>query len=351
MEIYYFIFILLAIFSFAKDLGKQILIFLFICLTVFVGIRYNVGNDFQAYYSNFQAIKYNIGETVSSEPLYVLINYISPNFETVIFLFAFLSFLFLYRAFIVFNIKYQGMVLLIYYSLFLIIFNIHIIRQGLAISIILFSYHYLLNNKTKKFLIYVVIATLFHKSALFCLVLFPFLKLNFNSKLSLFVLLGSFLVGIFSRNLLDFFYLITSKIPILSNYANFYRIEEATNYGISIGIISDIVLLLCLYFSRNKLSESEFFLYKIFYVSVFFSFLFIVQPSALRLLYYFRIVNIFLFAILLYKNIIPRQVLKPLLLIFCYFYFSKNFNSEDPIHGRSDRNLPYKTIFNNENTH
>ena len=344
MEIYFVFFFILAIASFFKLINLTFLKIIFVILILFTGLRYNVGNDYLTYQYNFNAIKTGLGESVSTEPLYLLINYISPNFEFVIFFYAFFSFYFLYKALIFFSDQYRILNLLIFYSLYFIIFDIHIIRQGLSVSIVLYSYIYLYKKEYKTFLFWLLIAFLSHKSALFVLVLLPFFKINFIKFYSIYLIFASIIFSFFSNHVLSFIYLVMSYIPFISNYSLYYRIEEATNYGISFGIICDLILFILLFFNRKKLNSKDFFLYKIFFVSIFFTFIFLVQPNALRLIYYFRVVNIFLFVILfckIYLNIFFTQIS---IILYCYLYFMVNFTGEDREHGKSDRNLYYKTI-------
>lgn len=61
----------------------------------------------------------------------------------------------------------------------------NIMRQALAISIVLIGYEYLKENNFIKYVILVVLASLFHQSAICCLVLIIFKKLNYNKNIML----------------------------------------------------------------------------------------------------------------------------------------------------------------------
>src|SRR5690606_25874431 len=101
MSIYYIIFVFIALASLTVPQKLQLKVagFLTVIITFFVGLRWEVGNDYLVYLLNYQSIKNGTGQSVSTEPLYQLINYLSPNFEVVIMFFAAFSFLFLFKTF------------------------------------------------------------------------------------------------------------------------------------------------------------------------------------------------------------------------------------------------------------
>ena len=74
------------------------------------------------------------------------------------------------------------------------------VRQSIAIGIVCLSFPYLVNRRFSKFAICVLLASLFHTSAIFYMVIYPFTRINLTTKkFYLILILGSvffFLLGI-----------------------------------------------------------------------------------------------------------------------------------------------------------
>lgn len=350
MIIYYFYVLIFCVGSFLEKydakIGQKFFKILIITLVIFFGIRYQVGNDYDAYYSNYLAINKGSGYVSAKEPLYLLANYIF-SFEMFVFVFSFFSIILLSKF--ILNFSEQGflvMTLFVYYCLYFVIFNLHLIRQGLAISIVLYSYIYLFEKKYKVYYLLVLGAFLIHTSAIFVL---PFgLLFHKELKIKLQVILLAIAIGIALNSVffVNIFYSFAGSIPILNNYLDIYRVGEFDNYGLSTGIIMDICLVVFFMFNLKKMDSKERFLYNIFFISVILSLILIINPGALRLNYYFRVTNIFLLP-LLYKyfkiKLIPFIFVISLSILYLITSFSKS-----SIYGRGDRNLFYKTIFNKE---
>lgn len=352
MAIYFFFVFILSGFSvfekLVSNLKQNIFNLVMLLIALFLGLRYNVGNDYEAYWSNYLLINkgtdYALDSVSANEPLYILANQIL-SFEFFVFLFAFLSIWFLQKAITFFaEPNSYFLVFLVYFCLYLIIYNVHLIRQGLAISIVLYSYIYLYNKKYKMYLLLVIIAFCIHTSAI---VVAPFGFLfakNIKIKLQLILLSIALFVGVNSEMFISVFYSVARNVPILSSYLDIYRQGEFGDYGISTGIIMDICLVLFLMANLNKLSATERFLYNIFFISVILSLVLLINPGALRFNYYFRSINIFLLP-LIYRffkiKIIPIIIIIGISLL----YLISSFQTIGP-YGRGDRNLPYKTIFN-----
>lgn len=156
MIIYYIYLLIFCIGSFIEKinikLGKNIFNVLIFSLIIFLGIRYEVGNDYKTYYTNYLGINYGSGMVSAKEPLYILANYIF-SFEIFIFLFGFLSIFLLKKVILYFTPpKFLITALLIYFGLYLVIFNVHLIRQGLAVSIVFYSYIFAYKSNYKKYI-------------------------------------------------------------------------------------------------------------------------------------------------------------------------------------------------------
>lgn len=110
-----------------------------------------------------------------TEPGYYLLNrlvyLIFDDFQWVIVSATAITIFFFYKA-IEYEIKNISLPLAIFiFSMTQYFYYFGIVRLGIAVSIIVFAYRYITEGKKKKFIFLVLIATLFHYSALFALVL------------------------------------------------------------------------------------------------------------------------------------------------------------------------------------
>ena len=173
-------------------LGKYYLIFIFSILTLLSALRnISVGVDTSQYYEAYKLIgtiewneldklRYEIGFSL----LCKVLNYISSNPQlllivTSIFINSSVG-LFIYRNS---NNVVLSSFIFITYNLY---FNyMNIMRQAIAIAIVLFAYEYLKNKKIIKYSILVLIASLFHTSSIICLLFIIFSKVKYDKKINI----------------------------------------------------------------------------------------------------------------------------------------------------------------------
>jgi len=346
MSIYYIIFGILAFLSifefFIHNKKKGIVYFIIAFLVVFLGIRYNVGNDFEAYYFNYIEIQKG-NDVVAKEPLYVLVNILSPNYQCVVIFFASITLFYLYKFIVYFNYRYIISAILIYFSVFLINYNVHIFRQGLSIALILWGYKFLYEQNKIKFAIIVIIASLFHLSALFVLPFTFLIHKEISIKIQIIIFILALIIGYNAKELVSIYYSIVTNIPLLNKYTKFYRQEEVVSYQFSLGMLVDFIILFLFMRKYKFLKGKHLFIYKIFYISVILSLVLMIEPTSLRLNYYFRTVLIVLLP-LLYKYYNKGSILIFIFILSISLgYLYKTFNSISE-YGRTHRNLFYKTI-------
>lgn len=236
MIIYIFIFFLLIILSklFSRKYTNNVC---FIILFIFSAIRFDVGWDFQTYYllaKKFEYFKYSIFITESEvllemnqllednlweyfrmESLNKILYKVSWFFKSPQLLIALYSFLILF--FIKKGLDYKKKkdygIWLFFYSFPIFYFHsLSAIRQGLAISIIFFSYKYIENKKIIKFILCIVIAGLFHKTALLLGIIYFIPYLNFKKEILVFL----FFISFFSEKFLKKILLL--DLPLISEY-------------------------------------------------------------------------------------------------------------------------------------
>lgn len=146
---------------------KYIVAILIPCVTASFRVS---GADFNTYMGYYDTIK-EIGFASGREPFWVILNLLSPSRRWMLFLSAFMFLFFSYKSICYFVKKSRtsawSIVLLVFYSTFL-----NIMRQMIAVSIIVYSFKYLFKRKYFNYLLWLIIGAMFHKSS-FLLIIAP----------------------------------------------------------------------------------------------------------------------------------------------------------------------------------
>ncbi|WP_303104041.1 EpsG family protein [Megamonas funiformis] len=96
--------------------------------------------------------------------------------------------------------KYTSYIFLSWYFLFVryfLIQNIHQIRQGLACALMIFALQFVYKRKIILFITIILIAALIHKSLIVALLIYPFSKINWNTKKFIIVMIICTILYIF----------------------------------------------------------------------------------------------------------------------------------------------------------
>lgn len=127
--------------------------------------------------------------------LNMLISSMGLNYRFFLFITATLSLLFVTTSLYRYT-SYSFLALFIYFSNFYFLNELLIMRTGIAYSIILYAFRYLNNNK-KKYILFIMIASLFHRIALVALLPIIIMKLNIikRKKTILFLIVIAFFLG------------------------------------------------------------------------------------------------------------------------------------------------------------
>lgn len=138
------------------------------------GLRFQVGADYRSYLSYFNYMR-NGGEISlfgEFEPGYVILNMIAARVfhqgYGIFLIVGMLMILILYR--LAQQFEKDASITLLYYIFFMVYFGVscNVVRQMIAVTICAGAYHYILDRKFKLFILCILAAALFHKSALFC---------------------------------------------------------------------------------------------------------------------------------------------------------------------------------------
>lgn len=144
-------------------------------VSIIMGLRYNVGTDWINYKDAYEEIRDTGANYISSggyEPLYILLNAIVGAFNLPYQCF------FILQMFLMLYIAYKGFEpykFILHYTVFFFVTtffldSLNIQRQSISVYIFIFAIRYINSKEFGKYCLCIIIATLFHKSAV---ILFP----------------------------------------------------------------------------------------------------------------------------------------------------------------------------------
>ena len=303
MIYYWLIFFIPAIFSIVtinsfKNLDKFFWLIFITLLTLFLGFRYEVGGDWGIYRHNFfdNADKfYYLYFDLRSDYLFDLLSWIIHslgfNFITlnlicsVIFIYAISSFC-LYQ-------KQPWLALMIAIPHLIIVVSMGYVRQATALAFIMLAISNIIKKNDIKFILFIIIAILFHKSAI--LIIIPLLFIDkkiISMKNIILLLLLLFFIFLFN---IEIKHLIRNYIGMGRN-TNFYD----TSTGVYFRIIMNLIPAVCCliygkYLSDNDIEKKLFFIISLL---ILLSSLFIFHYSTFvdRIIIYLSIIQIYVFS-------------------------------------------------------
>lgn len=355
--IYYVIFILLGtLFLFdivSKKKFKLLWYFYFVVTCIFLiffaGLRYNIGIDYVSHERIYESIQSGLLENFSNtnqEKGYFILNKIFNDFNVMLFFIALVTLTIKFKV-IKNNSIYIFLTLFLYYCLFFVRYDMGLVTQGIATAIIMYSYNYIIEEKPFKFIFLVLMASLFHISAIIFMPFYWVLKKDYTVKFIVIVIVGSFFMA-FSSMFNQIFEYISVLIPRYSVYIN----NEAS-FEISVNMFKRIIFLLIFtytikkYYRDNKTYRiflNMYFLGAVIYY-VFKPFWILSDRGSI----YFTLSEIFLWGIILkhYKGIIKRSILAFLIILYGLYSLNKAIDLDDEVLKMTSFNrayIPYQFI-------
>lgn len=235
--------------------AKQILLMVLILI---LGLRYDVGRDYPTYEIIYNE-PYSI-HALAVEPVWRVLNDLlrSVGFQSRMFFFltALVTMVMYYKG-----IRKMTTHFYIAIALFVILgfyFEAaNTVRQFVAMSILFCGYQEYLDRKVGRFLVYGVIAVLFHTSVLFALPLMLLSRLRFPALLLFGVIIVSFLYG---NRLLDI--AISRFMPLLAEANSYQYSVEDFDPGIGSGTLKIVynvltLLIVSLLVSRKSMKVAN----------------------------------------------------------------------------------------------
>lgn len=330
--IYLYIGLLSSLFSMMYSFFKErniVTPFFFIsfCILFVLGaIRYDVGTDY-VLYSDYQIPFVLDDKDVNFEFLAKEIakfGFFLSGQEHYQYIFAIYHFICVFFVFCAIKSQSKILALSVFIYMFSSFYNFSLngMRQAMAISIILYSMRFIFERKIL-YILLVIIASLFHKSALICFLFVFFDRKTLGIKSFLIASFIIFLVFLLFR---EGIYSIISALGVYSEYIGSQFDTGAYNITITIyGIVS-----FALFYSLNELTKKCFLRERVFYLNINYI-LFLLAlimsfiPNGYRFFYIFLPFHIIIFPnmISLLKNRGNKFIYGVFLFWFYILFFTK----------------------------
>lgn len=307
------------------DRKEKFLFLSFLQMSLIIGFRYAVGADFFSYIKIFEYLKND--KKVEIEIGFKLINILCIRFGIpywgVNLIIAILTNLFLVLSITNFNVMALTAIYF-YISFFFFYHSMNQIRQGIAMTIGLYAISKLCKGENIKFFLLIILASLFHMSALIYFVLYFLKDYEINLKIYFIYFMGT-LVTLVGYNI--FVSIIAfSKYGI---YFNSYYDKQFTITSIVNLCVRFIILLFVLYYSKKiKNGLTKNILYHMAFLCTFFQVLTIYSSVFGRVTSLFFIGYVILFPLII-SGIGKKNKIKELCYIgatlyqFVYYHIMK----------------------------
>tara|TARA_Y100000768_G_C23921031_1_gene654951 strand:- start:219 stop:1292 length:1074 start_codon:yes stop_codon:yes gene_type:complete len=241
--------------KFSKNIESFFYLIIFFSLSIFIGLRHEVGGDWINYQLSYAYItKQNFKEFISSS-----VNYNEFGYKLIIFICNQLSnkymfyisnyisafiFLFFYINFIK-NFNYKSLLFFFSIPYLIIVVSMGYTRQSIAIGFLLFGLLNLKKNQDIKFIFIILLGSMFHKTILFGLTFLVIKHLNFKKdKIYLILLLIFFiLIPLYINNFIE----------LASNFLSQKKIETT---GATIRLFINFLIAIIYFYIRKGWDNS-----------------------------------------------------------------------------------------------
>lgn len=327
-----------------KKINLQMIFFL---LFIFSAIRFMVGTDFITYFKvSSGQIDINTNNYMLFEPLNILLINVGYFINSSQFFFissACITMLFFYKGISEQSSDYfVSAICFIGFPMFFLE-SLSIVRQFLAISIVFYSIKFIENKKPFTFIFYVLLASMFHFTALLTLIMYFVKIIDFNRWKNLMMLSFSWIAGV----------LFTMFLRMLSGFS---KIDYYINYNsdgyffVFIGMIAIATINIIFYERLLKKNKKNKILLDLFNLGLC-TFLFFrnIPVIAGRFSFFFLILLVLIIPeyYLLFKQ--KRIVRITLITTFTILFFIRIWYSSYLVEiGRMqiDPHIPYQVYFN-----
>lgn len=224
-----------------KKNNKKYIIWAYVLFFLLTALRYDTGNDYQGYYTSLDYMcgyLFGGGSSLSviwdnylylsgNEPMYFILAYLFHWLPYpalfVIAIYSAISIYFFYKAFDEYKIHSYAFIM--FFATGFLFWYWDLIRQSAAIAMFFFALKFIRDGNFWKYTLVILIAMLFHYSALFLLLLYPLRYVNLNRWIYVGVIMASVVVlflGYSFDNIFDYI----GNLPFYDSYENDKRIGE-----------------------------------------------------------------------------------------------------------------------------
>jgi hypothetical protein len=312
----------------------------YIILVLFSIIRFDIGFDYDGMVRIFNDyINTNSFIQISKEPTFFylckLFSFSERGYVMVLAMYFTLTIFFLIKVLAYYKIENEG--LFVFITMCYMFETYDRVRQALAILVFLYSLRFIEKKKFKKFFLTILLATLFHYSAIVLIPFYWILKIRIgklNYYIFFIVALVLFYVGVWSA----IRYKLFSLVPI---YGDYYAIRDEymksveTNTGLGVLFTICMLLLPIIFFNNNKSNRV------IVNVSFFGALFFFFASGNLlleRFSQYFTFISFVAISIIMRENYRNKIIFS--IVFILWFQASIVINRSGC--------MPYKTIFSTE---
>lgn len=225
-------------------LNKKILQnIVFLQLWLLSGFRYMVGTDFYNYKVYFENIDYYKYKNSPFEGGYYLLNKLvhlfSNNSQLIFLIISFITIYLINITLSKYSSKYWISIFL-FITLHFYYESFNIMRQYVAIAIVFYSIEFIYKENLKKYLICVLIATMFHKTAIFMMPFYWLLRMKFKLKTYVIGVVMSPIIAIMIPKII---HVISLFIPKYAYYVQYGVSGASANSAIIISLVILIFML------------------------------------------------------------------------------------------------------------
>lgn len=256
-------------------LWSKYLVVLFVLFSLVVGLRWDVGRDYMAYYDilNGTADEWSIDrlELLNHYTIFFITECGLPYYVWFV-LMAFLQLFFVSKAVVIIN-KHLLPFCLFCFIAFDLGFDMNVVRQGTALSIMLYAYTFISRKKILQYLALTILAFLFHRTAIIGVPFFFLYK--FERIPSLKVQIPIFLtLLIFGSSVVDFLISETGSYWDILRYGQkvdqLYEHEWEIKSGLGLGVLfTNVRRLFIIFFSIKMFEVYKDKMFVIFYILFF----------------------------------------------------------------------------------
>lgn len=331
---------------------KSLFVFAYFIILLIAIFRFDIGHDYQNYavsitrlagFLSVQSSFAEIAESSGLEPAMLILVYLlkwtSNVYVYVVAIYAVVYCYFIYKTLDRYNIHCCGIIVL--FILTILFQSWDWMRQGVALSIFLFSIKYIEKESFKPFILCILFASLWHYSALVLLLTYPLRKVYVKPKLLALLLLLLFFVAElgFFQSLYD---RLLSMIPYYGEIysATRYSSVDQYTYQTMPFVFYSIWYIVLIYLSSKEQNMLVLF---VFIGAA----LFIVSGGSLlmdRIAWYYTSLQIILIPLILRENKgRVKSIILLLFLIMHFLYFNRQI-----FNGGLRGCTPYSSVFSDD---